>query len=173
MGDIRTVRTNNFPAIAVQLDWLLLPSGQLDNSFSLATAVTIALCTDGLAAVSDVLPDPTSHDRRGWWGDVDAKEIWDGWPIGSRLWLLTRTKIKDSVALGGATVANVIVYLKECIAPFVTAGIISDFTADAMRNPYDRNRIDAEVVLLRERSPAVALNYQILWTEMGLSINLV
>jgi phage gp46-like protein len=173
MGDIRTVRTNNFPATAIELDWLLLSSGLLEDDYSLATAVTIALCTDRLANVSDVLPDPHSNDRRGWWGDTDAAEIWGGWPIGSRLWLLTRTKIQDSAARGGATVANVIVYLRECIAPFITAGIISDFTADAMRNPYDRNRIDAEVILIRQKQPPVALNFQVLWTEMGLTINLV
>jgi phage gp46-like protein len=173
MGDVRTVTTNAFPTTAITLDWLLLPTGALDTEFSLATAVTIALCTDALANVSDVLPDLTSHDRRGWWADLDADEIWGAWPIGSRLWLLTRAKIVDSAARQGATVANVIVYLKECIRPFVSAGIITDFTADAVRNPYDSNRIDAEVVLYRGKLPAIALNYQILWAEMGLNINLV
>ena len=52
----------------------------------LETAVLISLFTDRLAETSDLIPDGTT-DRRGWWGDAGQD-----YPIGSRLWLLTRAK---------------------------------------------------------------------------------
>ena len=56
----------------------------------------------------DVLPQLTAPgdepDLRGWWGDTDAGTIWGGWPIGTRLWLLSRAKITDSAARQGATI---------------------------------------------------------------------
>src|SRR5579885_2142364 len=135
MPDVRIVQRKDFPRYAITLDWLLRGDGTLDDSYALATAIIVALGTDRLADVNEVLPDPRSHDRRGWWGDLDAEEIWGGWPIGSRLWLLTRTKITDAKVQGGATVANVENYLREALTPFVAARIISDFALDVERNP--------------------------------------
>ena len=166
MPDIRIVNNAAFPTTAVTLDWLLLPSGALDTSYSLATAVLIALCTDRLAAVDDVLPNPNSSNRRGWWGDLEAATIWNGWPIGSRLWLLSRSKIVDSAAAGGSTLSAVETYLNECVAPFVNAKIITSFTLDVERNSKDRNRIDASIVLYRGPLPSISLQFQLVWNEM-------
>ena len=76
----------------VQIDWNLLGDGTLDATQELATAIIVALGTDRLAEPGDQFPDPDSSDRRGWWGDYQAEAIWDGWPIGCRLWLLTARK---------------------------------------------------------------------------------
>src|SRR5215472_15553230 len=103
MPDVRLVQQSIFPyQTDVSVDWLLRADGTLDDSQALATAVIVALGTDRLADVTDVLPDPDSTDRRGWWGDLDAQEVWDGWPIGSRLWLLKRDKITDAGAARGS-----------------------------------------------------------------------
>ena len=59
--------------------------------------------TDRLASRDDILPDPDSTDRAGWWGDMDAEELFNGWPIGTKLWLLKRAKIvgaEDPEGLG-------------------------------------------------------------------------
>src|SRR5262245_56514416 len=75
-------------------DWVFLqPPGVLDEDQELATLVMVALGTDALAGADDALPGLDETDRRGWWGDTDAEEIWDGWPVGSKLWLLQRAKI--------------------------------------------------------------------------------
>jgi phage gp46-like protein len=37
--------------------------------------VKLALLTDAIADPADILPDPDSNDRRGWWGDLDAETI--------------------------------------------------------------------------------------------------
>jgi phage gp46-like protein len=70
--DIRLVQNNIFPAYSVTVDWSLLPNGTLDDTQALATAVIVALGTNALATDTDVLPDPDSNDRCGWWGDLDA-----------------------------------------------------------------------------------------------------
>src|ERR1700750_2247663 len=91
--DIRLVQQNQFPTRQeVTCDWLLLADGTLDDTQALATAIIVALGTDALADKDDILPDPDSTDRCGWWGNLDADLIWGGWDIGSKLWLLRRSK---------------------------------------------------------------------------------
>ena len=92
------------------LDWLLLPDGTLSEEEELATAVRVAIGTDALADLNEPLPDLDSEDRRGWWGDIDAEEIWGGWPIGSKNWLLMRAKISDELSWEGATLVRAKAY---------------------------------------------------------------
>src|SRR5262249_61839920 len=94
-------------------DWLLLSDGSLDETQELATLVKVALMTDRLADGGEVLPDPDSKDRRGWWGDYQAEEIWDGWPVGTKNWVLTRNPILDAFALEGDTVSRAEQYTRE------------------------------------------------------------
>ena len=149
MVDIRIVQNFAFPELSVPLSWNLLPNGTLDTSHDIETAILVAVGTDSLAQPTDVLPDPHSSDRKGWWGDVDAAEIWGGWPIGWRGWLLRRTKITDAGAKQGATVTIVNDYLNECLTPFVTNKIISSFDITVQRNSTNRQRIDAFVSVYR------------------------
>jgi phage gp46-like protein len=72
----------------------LLQGGALLSDDGLQTAVTLSLFTDRLADVGDVLPGAQTN-RRGWWGDALADEPGD--LIGSRLWLLARSKEQSSV----------------------------------------------------------------------------
>src|SRR5262245_13278563 len=119
MADIRLVQQVDFPyRHEVAIDWQLLSDGTLDSTQDLCTAVIVALGTDRLALADDILPDPDSTDRHGWWGDLDAELIWGGWPIGTRLWLLRRAKITGPGYRQGATVARVEQYIREAIQPF-------------------------------------------------------
>src|SRR5215831_14358749 len=74
MPDIRLVQNTNFlfpyAKSTVSVDWLLLDDGSLDETQALATAVIVALGTDALADPSDILPDPDSTDRRGWFRNL-------------------------------------------------------------------------------------------------------
>jgi phage gp46-like protein len=164
MPDVRLVQNAFFPASEVQVDWSLRDDGRLDERQALATAVIVALGTDGLAERTDVLPDPDSSDRAGWWGDLDAEEIWGGWPIGSRLWLLRRDKIADPGSHRGATVTRADRYIREALQPFLDRRIASFLDVKVER--VGRERIDAHVVISRGPSLAVELRYQILWQEM-------
>jgi phage gp46-like protein len=165
--DIRLVQYTNFPT-SFAIDWVLLSDGTLDDTQSLATAVIVALGTNRLALSSDILPDPDSTDRQGWWGDLDAEEIWNGWTIGCRLWLLRRSKITGPEAFGGATVTLVEQYIREALQPFVDLKIASSFDVAAARVGLER--IDARVRLYRGPALAVDLQYQVLWDELVNSI---
>jgi len=167
MPDIRLVQHFNFPN-DVAIDWWLLNNGTLDQSQALATAVIMALGTNRLALPSDILPDPDSSDRQGWWGDLDAQEIWNGWPVGSRLWLLRRSKITGPEARQGATTTMVEHYIREALQPFIELKIASSMFVEASRAGI--NRIDALVQLYRGPMLAVDLRYQVLWDELPVAI---
>lgn len=164
MPDIRLVQNLYFPKYSVTSDWNLLGDGTLDDSQALATAIVVALGTDMLAGPDDILPDPNSTDRMGWWGDMDAQEIWGGWPIGSRLWLLKRSKITDGSALQGSTVAWVQSYIAEAIQPFITNRIGSRLQIEAWRAGIEQ--IDAAVRIYRGPLLEIDLRFQILWDEI-------
>jgi len=167
MPDIRLVQNAifpNAPAYSVTMDWSLLGDGTLDETQALATAVIVALGTDGLAAISDVLPDPDSVDRAGWWANLDAEEIWDGWDIGCKLWLLKRDKIVGAESMQGATVTRVEHYIRSAIQPFLDRRIGSRMDVWASR--VAREQINAVVRIYRGPLLEIELRYQILWSEI-------
>lgn len=147
------------------MDWLLTPAGQIDESQELASSIVVALGTDRLADTSDVLPDLDSEDRRGWWGDTESAEIWDGWPIGTRLWLLSRAKILGAAAREGSTLARAENYVHEALRPFKDRRIASRIDVNVER--ADLGRIDVSVTLYRGPLPAIELRFQSLWKDMG------
>jgi phage gp46-like protein len=164
MPDIRLVQDTRWPRYSVSVDWSLLSDGTLDDTQALASAVIVALGTDRLAEPDDILPDPDSTDRAGWWGDLDAAELFDGWPIGTRLWLLKRAKIVGPEDPEGATVARVEQYISEAIQPFVDLKIASAFDVEATRVGVER--VDALVVIYRGPKTPIELRFQMLWQEI-------
>ena len=164
MPVIRLVQNINFPDVqAVTLDWLLQPSGVLDETQALATSVIVALGTDRLAQLDDLLPDPNSDDRRGWWGDLDAEEIWNGWTIGTRLWLMKRDKITGPSARQGSTLAKAENFIREALQPFVDKKIASRVEVQVERGSL--NRIDALARLYRGPKIAIELRFENLWND--------
>jgi phage gp46-like protein len=162
MPDIRLVQEGTFPyQTEVSVDWLLLDDGTLDDTQALQTAIIVALGTDRLAMPSDVLPDPNSTDRRGWWADFDADVIWGGWPIGCRLWLMHREKITGAAAAQGPTLQRIKFYIQEAIQPFITMRLASGMQIDVER--VDTQRITALIRLYRGPKTAIELQYEILW----------
>ncbi|CAM5772019.1 hypothetical protein LMIY3S_03703 [Labrys miyagiensis] len=149
---------------ALTLDWLLTPQGLFDDTHELEFAVIMAIGTDRRANADDPLPLDGDTDRRGWWGDTNAELIWDGWPVGSRLWLLSRAKITDQSYKYGSTVARVEAYLNECLLPFVKAGIATRLDVSAQR--YDEQTITAIATLYRGTETLIALEFQPLWNDL-------
>jgi phage gp46-like protein len=86
MTDIALLYSQALQALDVAM-W----DGDLQADDSIATAVILSLLLDAPAQPGDVLPDPLSADRRGWWGNAFLPPV-DGKPdvYGSRLWLLSR-----------------------------------------------------------------------------------
>jgi phage gp46-like protein len=90
--------------------------------------------------------------------------IWGGWPIGSKLWLLSRAKILDPNAQEGSTLARVIDYIRQALQPFVDLQICSRFEVAAAR--ISDQQINASVTIYRGPLLAISLQYQILWNEL-------
>ena len=92
MSDIKIDWEENTP---IEGDLVFLNNDiQLDEGLS--TAVFISLFTDRRASDDDELPDPNGTDKRGFWADsIDPYEVGD--QIGSRLWLLERSKTTEKV----------------------------------------------------------------------------
>lgn len=151
------------PPFTVGIDWAIAMES-IDETQALASAIIVALGSDRLAAVTDKLPDNLSNDRRGWWGDMDALEVWNGWVLGTRLWTMQRDKITDAGYRYGATTAKAENYAKECIRPFQERGIISNFTVKAIKMSVQR--VDLLITLMRTLSPDVSLEFQFLWDEL-------
>lgn len=163
MADVRVVQ--RFELGKIWLDWALTATGDLDDAQQLQTAVIISLATDRRANDDDILPDPLSEDRRGWWGDLNADAIWGGGPIGSRLWLLERAKITDSRAAQGATVNLVETYIREALQWLLDLKVASRLDVSASRTAI--NAISAGVTLYRGPKPVIALRFQDFWQTIA------
>ena len=150
---------------AVELDWLLTDQNLIADGYDLQSAVIVALGTDALAGVSDELPDLDATDRRCWWGDMDAEDIWGGWPVGSKLWLLTRASITGPGSVNGSTLTRADGYTRDAMKPFVQNLIASQI--DVVAEQIDMQRVDVGVVIYRGPQSAVALRYSDLWDELG------
>jgi phage gp46-like protein len=149
---------------AVTRDWLLTPVDQRDPSEDLADCVVIALGTDRLAQPDDELPEKSDTNRRGWWGDLDADAIRDGWPIGTRLWLLSRSSITGAAARRGSTVARVETYIREALQPFKDKGVASRVSVTAERVGVER--IDATATIYRGPLASIVLRFSDLWQSI-------
>jgi phage gp46-like protein len=146
------------------MDWLQNADG-LSEEQELATAVRVAIGTDSLAAIDDPLPDLDSEDRRGWWGDLDAEEIWSGWPIGCKNWLLFRAKIADPYSWEGATLVRAKAYTRQALQPFIDLNICSRIDVEAIRS--GRDQISVSVSIYRGPKLLIELRFQSLWDEVG------
>lgn len=145
------------------MDFFLREDGTLDEREELASAVRLALGTDSLADVNEVLPDPDSTDRRGWWGDIDADTIWGGWPVGCKNWLLTRTKIMEAPSSEGSTLQRAKNYTVQALQPLIDKRIATRIDVQAART--ELNRIEVNAIIYRGPKVEIDLRYQLLWEE--------
>lgn len=162
MADIRLKHA--FSLAGPTMDWFLRDSGLLDDREELATAVRVALGTDALASTSEILPDPDSDDRRGWWGNMDAEVIWDGWPIGCKNWLLSRAKITDAPSEEGSTLERARQYTREALQPFIDRHVATQVVVEVART--ELNRIEVRAMIYRGPKMEIDLRYQLLWQDM-------
>ncbi|MBS7546254.1 phage GP46 family protein [Ancylobacter oerskovii] len=150
MSDIRTLWNPD----TLHAEWLLNGS-VLDTGRDLETAFVISLMTDALADENDVLPDPTDDDRRGWWADWQAADIWGAPPIGSKLWLLRREKWTEAVRLRAED------YVRTGLAWFLDEKIGTRLDVSAVR--AEIGVIEVTVTAYRGPEQLVALRFRTLW----------
>lgn len=147
MSDIRSA----WDAESQQCDYVIA-NGAFQSGNDVETAVLISLFTDRLAEVNDAIPDARPGfpgDRRGWWGD-DPKN-----PIGSRLWLLMRSKGPLDVA------AKAEEYAAEALQWMIDDGVVARFDIQATWTPP--NQLDLLVVSYRTDGTVVSNQPISLW----------
>jgi len=94
---------------------------------TLESAIMIALFTDKRANEIDLLPDK-SGDLRGWWAD----------DIGSKLWLLRRSKITPDLP------GQVEQWIKEALQPLIDDKAVKDFIIEV--NIIEPNTLGINIV---------------------------
>jgi len=152
MADIRVV----WDPERMAGEWLL-KGRMLDTAGELVTAVAVALFTHRTAEADDPLPH-FAADRRGWWADFDAGEIYGATPIGSRLWLLSREKQTDE------TRARAAQYIREALDPFVEMRLVERY--DLAVDWFAFERLGAEITFYRGPKESIAVRFEKLWDEI-------
>ena len=133
-------------------DWLQ-QGAVLQTGNDLQTAILISIFTDRLADTDDVIPDG-SGDPRGWWGDLGEQ-----YPIGSRLWMLSRAKHT------AATAALAKDYIAEALKWLIDDGVVAKFDIDVQW--MAGSQLGASVTAYRIDGSTVAMNFASVWTGIN------
>ena len=145
MSDITTVwNTTNG-------DWQQA-GASLKSGGDLQTAILISVFSDRVALPSDTILDG-SNDPRGWCGDDPTT------PIGSRIWLLERSKQTTQV-LGLAKS-----YLAEALQWLIDAKIVASF--DILTEWTAAGTLGAQITAHKPVGAALSLNFQWAWTGIN------
>lgn len=110
---------------------LTINQGDLDTDEGIETAIIISLFTDRRADDDDILPNNNNTDKRGWWGDQISPEV-ENDQIGSRLWLLERSKTENSVLIKAK------IYIEESLQWLIDDGIASKINVYVEKYLLDR-----------------------------------
>lgn len=148
MSDITTV----WDVANVRGDWQVA-GGALASGDDLSTAVLISLFTDRRANDDDALPD-ASTDRRGWWGDL-GQDV----PIGSRLWLLTRSKLVPAVARAAKD------YINEALRWMLDDGVAASISVTT--SIVMPSRLYATVEIRRMDGSRHTLDFNWAWNQLN------
>jgi len=134
----------------------------LESDEGLETAIIISLFTDRRALSDDPLPDPNSIDRRGWWGDLVSPAV-EGDQIGSKLWLLERSKTLESVLQRAQE------YAQESLQWLIDDQVAAKVAVSAQRQGVVGNdRLALGVEVHKKDGNVIALNFEAQWTSQGL-----
>lgn len=129
-------------------DWVLVGS-QLQTGSDLQTAVLISLFTDRQATTDDVIPDG-SGDPRGWVGDLGSD-----FPIGSRLWLLDRSKQTNDVLSKARD------YCTEALQWLIDDGVVAKFTV--LTEWTKPAMLGIQIVAYKQDGTTVPMNFSSAW----------
>ena len=150
LPDVRTI----WDPFGLAGDWLFAPP-DLVTGRDLETAAIISLFTDRLANPDDRLPDPLDCDRRGWWADYGAD-----YPIGSRLWLISREKQTEEVRLRAEE------YCREALQWMLDDDVADTVDVVASWNPQAPGRLDVDVTVTRARNQLLKRHFSWAWGQL-------
>ena len=124
---------------------------------TLHRALLISLFSDRRAEADDELPFEDG-DRRGWWADFINE-----FPIGSRLWLLTRAKVTNETANTARD------YIEEALAWMITIRLATSIDVVVeVRTQDDGSKLVGGVVTInRDEVNVGGLRFSDLWTALN------
>lgn len=124
---------------------------------TLHRALLISLFSDRRAEVDDELPFDDG-DRRGWWADA-----FNAFPIGSRLWLLTRAKVTNETANTARD------YIVEALDWMIQVGLATsiDVTVEVRDQGGGGKAVGGVVVINRDEVNVGGLRFGDLWTALA------
>ena len=146
MTDFATI----WDAAAAQCDFVMAGT-QPATGGDLATAILISVFSDRQAETDDTIPDLTG-DARGWWGDVDEPV-----KIGSRMWLLERSKATPDVPLRAKD------YLAEALQWLIDDGVVAKFDIET---ELAGEQLHARVTAWRADGSTVAQHFSWVWSAL-------
>jgi phage gp46-like protein len=149
MPDIRTA----YDAAARRMDYAIAPPGLAEDA-ALETAVLLSLFSDRRAEPDEAPPDG-SDDRRGWWADAYPAAVGDR--LGSRLWLLSRSKGTAAVLALARS------YAEEALAWLVEDGVAERVEVAAERQGAER--LALEVAIHRPADPPAQFRFEDFWNR--------
>ncbi|WP_428492169.1 phage GP46 family protein [Rhodopila sp.] len=133
-------------------DWGVTTGDLAIDPGGLRTAVLLSLFTDQVAPPDYVPPAGSPTGRRGWWGDT-----FEGYPIGSLLWTLDRSKINGSTAL----LAQVQGICNAALQWLIDAGVVATVTTVATY--MGGGNIGLSITLTQPQSPPTTFNFAWSW----------
>ncbi len=146
MSDIKTI----WSSAGTSGDWTLTSNGaDLDSGNDIVTAVIISLFTDGLANTDDKITDGT-NDPRGWVGDL-GQDV----SIGSRLWLLDRSKLTPAL---GPKVKDMAAAALQWL---IDDGVVARF--DIVTSVVMPNQLRMKVTAYKQDGNNIALDFTHAW----------
>ncbi|WP_249189607.1 phage GP46 family protein [Burkholderia ambifaria] len=159
LNSVGSVQMGSPPLAGAALTWTgsyvsdTVSGGDLATGLDLETAVLVSLFTDRMANRDDPIPDG-SGDPRGWWGDIGEDK-----PIGSRLWLLDRSKQTQEV------LNNARDYIFEALQWLVDDGVVAsiDVQTQWVRDTF----LGAQVTLYQPTGPNVSMAYAWAWNQLS------
>jgi phage gp46-like protein len=131
-------------------DWVMSGT-QPATGGDLGTAILISVFTDRIAEPDDAIPDLTT-DPRGWWGDIDEPHR-----VGSRMWLLSRSKQTPDVLLRAKD------YLAEALQWLIDDGVVKKFNIEA---EFSGAQLHARVTAWRSDGAALAQRFSWVWGKL-------
>ncbi len=130
-----------------------IEDNDLQQDGGLETAVIRSLFEDRRAEDSDILPEGET-DRRGWWADPHANVAGD--KIGSRLWLLSRSRQTPDVLVRAEE------YVREALQWLLDDGVSDRIDIDSVEFPQ-RGALGIALTIHRPKLDSVKFKFNRTW----------
>jgi phage gp46-like protein len=138
-------------------DFQIINNG-LGTNRDLLSAIIVSLFSDRLANASDALPDPRSTNRCGWWADsYSAGNVL----IGSRLWLLSRSKSSPALLLTAQG------YCEEALQWLIDDKVVGAITVRTWFCENNQELLGIAITVYQQGQTPVTISFQYVWTQIS------